>query len=262
MAHTSTVSLANYQLRLTSFEGPLDILLRMIERSQLDVTDISLVQVTDQFMAFVAELNDAPPETIADFTAVGSRLTVLKSRYLLPRPQLEEDEEPQSDLTRELAEYKRLKETAARLHERASANLVSYMPPPQGSIAKPNGEQRPTKPGAYEPTVLLHAIRRRLSAMPKPTQLIQARRVVSLGEMTALIESHCEGGTKVTYHDVVQDFRTRAEYATAFLAVLVLLRRRAVRADQTDLFGRINLQRDFDAESVSMEFAPGKEIAS
>ena len=95
------ISLANYQLHLPSFEGPLDLLLRLIERSQLAIADVSLVAVTDQFLARVAEMRASgavPDETIADFAAVGARLTVLKSRSLLPRPPRVDDELPENDL--------------------------------------------------------------------------------------------------------------------------------------------------------------------
>src|SRR5690349_9456548 len=101
-ANGSAPTLANYQLRLPAFEGPLDVLLRLIERSQLAIEDVSLVAVTTQFLDHVASLASAPSHIVADFAAVGARLTVLKSRSLLPRPPLDTEEPEQSDLTHQL----------------------------------------------------------------------------------------------------------------------------------------------------------------
>src|SRR5688500_6070354 len=105
------LTLVNYQTRLPSFEGPLDLLLRLIERQKLDINEVSLVTVTDQFIGFVAKMEDAPLEVIAEFTSVGTRLTVLKSRSLLPRPPVQDEEtEPDpDDLVEQLRAYKRLK---------------------------------------------------------------------------------------------------------------------------------------------------------
>jgi segregation and condensation protein A len=92
-----------YQLRLPAFEGPFDVLLRLVERSHVVITDVSLIEVTSQFLAYVAELDQQDAELIAEFSSVGSRLVVLKSRSLLPRPPIEETEQV-SDLARELIE--------------------------------------------------------------------------------------------------------------------------------------------------------------
>src|SRR5829696_2958195 len=98
--------LPGYQLRLPTFEGPLDVLLRLIERSQLAIADVSLVAVTDQFLAYLDQVGDAPPETIAEFAAVGARLVLLKSRSLLPRPPALEDDADPGDLVRQLVAYR------------------------------------------------------------------------------------------------------------------------------------------------------------
>ena len=82
-----TATLDAYQLRLPSFEGPLDVLLRLIERDQLAISEISLLAVFDQFMAHLDALEAAAPEAIAEFLMVAGRLSVLKSRALLPAPQ-------------------------------------------------------------------------------------------------------------------------------------------------------------------------------
>src|SRR5688572_3267106 len=95
-----------YQLRLPSFEGPLDLLLKLVERQQLPITDISLVAVSDQFLAAAREIGGASPESVAEFASVGARLVSLKARTLLPRPSIDEEDEEPSELVVQLIEYR------------------------------------------------------------------------------------------------------------------------------------------------------------
>src|SRR5919107_400684 len=105
-------TLDGYQLRLPSFEGPLDVLLRLIERDQLAISEISLLAVFDQFMAHLDALEAHPPEIIAEFLMVAGRLSVLKSRALLPRPARPQEEPEEVDLVRQLEAYRAVKVAA------------------------------------------------------------------------------------------------------------------------------------------------------
>lgn len=239
---TAPLTLVNYQTRLPSFEGPLDLLLRLIERQKLDITEVSLVAVTDQFLRFVSEMDDAPVSVIAEFTAVGTRLTVLKSRSLLPRPPAREEEiEPEpDDLVEQLRAYKRLKEVAVELGQRREADLVSYTHHGTGPIMKRH-DVRPPRLASYEPTVLVRAIRRRLSTIPNTVQTIRQRRIISIREMTDRVLTLLGSLSVVRFSQVVDGYQTRSETATAFLATLVLIRRRSIDATQGDLFSEIML---------------------
>lgn len=239
---TPPLAFVNYQTRLPSFEGPLDLLLRLIERQKLDITEVSLVAVTDQFIAFVEEMEDAPLEVIAEFTSVGTRLTVLKSRSLLPRPPVhEEDEEPDpDDLVQQLRAYKRLKAIAAELGKRREDDLVSFTHRGTGPIAR-RSEVAPTRLAHYEANALVRAIRRRLSTIPVAVQTIRQRRIVSIREMTDRVLVLLDRLPSVRFSQVVEGYGTRSETATAFLATLVLIRRRSVDAVQDGLFSEIRL---------------------
>ena len=98
-----------YQVRLSLFEGPLDLLLHLIEREELDITKISLAQVTDQYLAYISQLEELHPETLADFLVVAARLLLIKSQILLPRPEAQplavDEEDPGEALARQLREY-------------------------------------------------------------------------------------------------------------------------------------------------------------
>src|SRR5215204_4965381 len=127
----TTASLAppfldGYQLRLPAFEGPLDVLLRLIERDQLSISDISLLAVFDQFIEYVNALESSTPEIIAEFVAVAGRLSVLKSRALLPRPTKTVDEPDEIDLVRQLEEYRVVKAAAVLLASRQQAGSGAF----------------------------------------------------------------------------------------------------------------------------------------
>src|SRR5512137_283080 len=104
-----------YQVRLPVFEGPLDLLLQLIERERLDISVVSIAAVTEQFLIYVRQIEDIQPDTLADFLVMAARLVWIKSRILLPqpaRPDDDEEEDPAEALARQLKEYKRFKEAA------------------------------------------------------------------------------------------------------------------------------------------------------
>ena len=134
---TEVATDSRYVVRLPLFEGPLDLLLYLIEREELDITAISLAAVTDQFVAYLRGLGEVQPGVIADFLIVAARLILIKSRLLLPKPpkppEDEDEEDPGEALVRRLRAYKRVKEAASWLRDLEERSLRSYVrvaPPP------------------------------------------------------------------------------------------------------------------------------------
>ena len=123
-----------YQLTLPMFEGPLDLLLHLIEREELDITSIALVAVTDQYMQYLHASEQLNIDALADFIAIGARLLLLKSRALLPRTpeQIAEDdleaEAIAEDLTAQLEEYRAFKNAASYLRELDEAVPLQFQP--------------------------------------------------------------------------------------------------------------------------------------
>jgi segregation and condensation protein A len=249
----STVSdfstLDGYQLRLPVFEGPLDVLLRLIERSQLAITDVSLVSVTEQFLAYFEGLGAAPPDVIAEFMAVGSRLVLLKSRFLLPRPPAQEADETHDDLVYQLIAYRAIKDAAVCLGEWDASGAGAFVRS-SGAIATVESVS-PPKLALHEANLLARALRRRFSVAPLARQMVASLPVVSLRVMIERVLTRLGGHGPVLFSDVRQSCNDRNEVLTAFLAVLVLLRRRVVEVGQQELFGEISIVRNSD------ETAPG-----
>lgn len=248
------ISLDQYQTRLPSFEGPLDLLLHLIERQKLDISEVSLVAVTDQFLNHVATLEDRTPHIIAEFTSVGTRLTVLKSRWLLPRPPVtDEEESPDPDeLVEQLKAYQQLKKAAAELSSRMDDGYVAYFPTSTGPVVR-HRDVGETKLAKYESNVLLKMIRRRLAAVPKVVQSIKARRIVSIREMTDRVLDAVTNFSRIRFSTVTENSVSRTERATAFLAVLVLVRRNIITAEQGELFDEIELAKGQEVSTDSLE---------
>ncbi len=231
------LALNAYQFRLPSFEGPLDILLRLIERDQLAITEISLIAVTDQFLDHLATLQEQPPALIAEFTAVGSRLVLLKSRSLLPRPAVEVDEPDPDDLVRQLEQYRALKAVSEHLAARDRVALGGFG---RGeAVALP--EAPPPRLALHQPASLARALRRRLTTAIGPVQVVASQRVVTLREMTERLLTTLTGGNR-SFLAFRASCVSREEVLVGFLAMLVLVRRRVVDASQDTVFGDITLQ--------------------
>jgi segregation and condensation protein A len=240
-APLDTTKVIGYQLRLPSFEGPLDVLLRLIERSQLQITDVSLVTVTDQFLAYIESLEQAEPDLIADFTNVATRLVLLKSRSLLPRPPSIDDDEEASDLARELIEYRAVKEAAQTLAEKDRRGEGAFARA-LGGVATPSQTSLP-KLAAHEASWLARAIRRRLTTIPSPRAIMHARPMISLREMVERVLHGVSERPHASFSGIARQCRDKHELRTAFLAVLVLIRRRVIDAEQEVPFGEITMSR-------------------
>lgn len=251
--------LSNYQLRLPAYEGPLDVLLRLIEQSKLDIEDVSLVAVTSQFLSFVASLETASPSVIAEFATVGARLTVLKSRSLLPKPVVEPEEPEQSDLTYRLREYKRVKDLAYHLGELHARGTNAFGVAAGGAITRPV-PGRPSRLVRHDPSSLVRSLRRRLTVIPRQPEFIRQRRAVSLRDVVSRVAFLVSRSNEIRFSSVVSSYRTRTEVATAFLAVLVLVRRQAVAVAQGDLFGEIALHRDPRGNSFDSSLDDGEFV--
>ena len=234
MTMSDASGLAGYQLHLPSFEGPLDVLLHLIERERLDISDLSLVAVTDGFLAYVAGLGDAPPALLADFAGIAARLLVLKSRSLLPRPAAEEQEADVDDLAEQLLRYQQAKLAAARLREAERAEWRSFVRPERADLPPPN-VTLVAPPLAHLRRALVRTIAR-MRPQPRHASL---RPVVTIGEMIGRVRTLL---TRALHPFRFQDLthgRGRDETIAGFLAVLTLWRRGEIHVTQRDLFGEI-----------------------
>lgn len=226
------------------FEGPLDLLLHLIEREELDITTVSLVQVTDQYIAALRTEEQIDMRALADFVAVGARLILLKSRALLPRTpeQINEDDLEAdllaTDLTAQLEEYRNFKNAASYLRQLEEAGHRSYprtVPPPEAWL--PTGLERITLEKLT--SALAKALERLPPIMPEPKRL--QRQIVNIAQRRADLMGVIGRYGRTPFSRLIERCRTRLEAIITFMAILDLLKTEDVVAEQTAAFGEIVL---------------------
>ncbi len=244
-----------YACSVPGFEGPLDVLLRLIEREELDITEISLALVAEQFVAYIAAQPDSDPALLAEFAAVASRLLLLKTRGLFPRaaetPLAESDVAPdEDDLVRQLIEYRQIKGAAGGLALRDRAGLRAFAPVavPAHATAGAVPEITLAPAGPFDLLRAVHLIPR-----------------ISVGEMAARVLERLLTRPRgdVRLSRLVREAHSRPEVVTTFMAILELVRRRRADALQEVPFGDIVVVIANDQPVVDDSVADGtKETAA
>ena len=238
---------AGYAVHLAIFDGPIDLLLHLIERQELDISEVSLVAITDQYLRSIEEMQDIGPEALADFLLVAARLLYIKSRGLLPQPPVEEVEEAAGEaLIQQLLEYRRFKMAAEELRMRVDIGLrtnVRLAPRPQ--------VERTLDLSSLTIAKLFAAAQKTLLRLPEsstPPQ-IQAYTITVAEQIAAVrsrISSHNgeEGGGSVIlpFSALLSHSRSRLEIVVTFLAVLELIKLREIAVEQEEMFGEIVLR--------------------
>lgn len=231
------VRLADCPIAVEGFYGPLDLLLRLVEERHLPVTELSLAAVTDQFLSRLATLDDVPLELVADFAVVAARLVALKARALLPRPAEPEpaDAPEPDDLVKQLQLYQAFRAVALELRLREQ----------NGQRAYPRSPSRRPQPSRHalvtlESGALASALQRwhrRVTPPPAPLRLPPE---LSLQAMARRLLARLRRGAR-TFGELVGQRAERRELAAGFLALLALLRRGLVVAEQAVPFGEITV---------------------
>ena len=233
------------QLTLPFFEGPLDLLLHLIEREELDVTSVALVAVADQYLAMLHEQEQINVDALAEFIWIGARLLLIKSRALLPRPEAEEqasedEEDPGEELARQLREYKLFKEAAGQLRTIEVAGMHSYprvAPPPE--LPPPTGLDGVTLDLLRE---MVEIAITRVPEPKEPVQIIRPHRI-TVREKIAMLRERLASQHRVSFRAVIDECTSRMEIIIVFLAVLELIKSRLLDAEQDASFADIVLVR-------------------
>jgi segregation and condensation protein A len=253
IAAQSETEQPNYVVRLPLFEGPLDLLLHLIEKRQMEITTISLVAVTDQYLDYLKRLETLPLANMAAFVSIAARLLFIKSQSLLPRQaQQETSQEMESaaamaeDLQRHLLEYKFAKEIAAVLRQREEAGLQTYARSALLAGIEAQLDWTPPTLVGLEAVALSQAFQRLLDLRAKEEAagaLTLPLERVRVSDRSAEIVSLLSARPSILLAEIITRESSRFVIVVTFLAVLDLWKHERIAVTQETLLGPILLAR-------------------
>jgi segregation and condensation protein A len=236
-------------VKLDLFEGPLDLLLHLIKKSEVEIADIPIAAITDQYLAMIEGVSELNLDNAGEYLVMAATLTFIKSRMLLPATpgdDDEPDEDPRTELVHQLLEYQRSREAAAHLPRRpllARHDYVTAGQPPD-----------PPEPGEEGPLVrdatlgdLLEALRGVLERTAKPKAHEIMRPMRSVGECVHTILSRFALSDRIQFTELFDEDASRGDVIVTFLALLELVRLKVIRAQQDERFGAIALTLTVDS---------------
>lgn len=226
-----------YQVSLEKFSGPLDLLLQLIEKNELDIVEVSLLKITDEFVKYVETLEEIKPEELADFLVMAARLLFFKSNLLIPGL-LPIDEEP-DDLVNQLKIYREYFLASKTIHKIFNKNNIAFSREKFPSDLVQQSFRLKTK---IAPKMLQHYCENILQVVVSQMKLAQKtiRKVISLKEKVAHIIKLLANNIELKLGSLFSP-QSRAEAVVTFLAVLELVKERHADARQDGLFEEITI---------------------
>lgn len=232
----------SFAVQLENFSGPLDLLLHLIRKNQVEITDIPIAEITAQYLAVIDTMQTLNLDVAGEFLLMAATLLHIKSRMLLPQivddgdEEGAEEEDPRAELVRRLLEYQKYRDAAVQLDELPQLHRDFFTRSAPAPEVSEEGEGDCAAVGLYD---LLQALQQLLAERPAPLvhevsveQLTVAERI---GEVLAALE----GQQSLSFAELFADRRGRPEVIVTFLALLELVRLRLVRLLQSQRFGTI-----------------------
>ncbi|MBV54653.1 MAG: segregation/condensation protein A [Candidatus Marinimicrobia bacterium] len=234
-----------YQIELENFTGPLDLLLFFIRRDELDIMDIPISHITDEYLEFVEAAKFLNVAVAGEFIAMAALLMRIKAKFLLPKPVSEEEgepEDPRTELIQRLLEYKRFKEAARGLAERADEQSRKF------PRAVTFNLENSVPDAAYylgDASIfhLVTTFKNLLSNIPVVNRYDITKEQVSVQKQVGYILGCFVDQSQRLFSEIVKPTASRSEIITTFIALLELVRDGKVIVMQKDVFEELVLQR-------------------
>lgn len=236
--------ISTYTVATPVYEGPLDLLLQLIEKAELDITKLALAQVTDQYLEHLKIVQEHSPDEVSGFLVIAARLVQIKSEALLPRPQqrAQDEEDPGEALARQLREYKRFKSISTLLIKRDLDGMHSYIRLAPIPYIEPRVDLADINVNDLLDAVShLQSISAQSSTDPSIESVVSAPRI-TIRKKIDLITKRLRVLKHASFQSMLGRTRTRVEIVVTFLAMLELVKRHWVRAQQEQIFGEIKLE--------------------
>jgi segregation and condensation protein A len=247
-----------YHVRLAVFDGPMELLLHLIRKNEVDIYDIPIAEITRQYLETLDLMEELNIDLASEFLVMAATLIHIKSKMLLPPPHEdgttdELGEDPRNDLVARLLEYERYKEAAQQLHQQEEVRGAIWIRPEEAmrALEGTNGHDKTPAEGLVDVDLfeLFSAFREVLGRVRQRVDLVYEREFISIEEMIDRLKERLSPGSQSTFGDLFDQAHDRATVIVTFLAVLELTRLREIRIFQQNLFGPIHVQRLGGAES-------------
>ncbi|PLR99801.1 segregation/condensation protein A [Bacillus sp. T33-2] len=239
-----------YNVKIEAFEGPLDLLLHLINRLEIDIYDIPVAEITEQYLIYIHAMKELQLDVASEYLVMAATLLAIKSKMLLPMHEedvledefaLEEDEDPRNELVERLIEYKKFKEAAVDLKELEQERGLMYTKPPAdlSEYAKQaNMDNSKLDVSLYDMLGAFQKLLRR-KKLQKPMSTRIARQEIPIEKrMEEIIEQLKRSGERQSFYDLFP-YGDREHIVVTFLAVLELMKRREINVEQEYNFAEI-----------------------
>ncbi|HYD93555.1 MAG TPA: ScpA family protein [Candidatus Paceibacterota bacterium] len=229
---------STYTIRTSAYEGPFDLLLELIEKRKLSVNELSLAQVTDDFIQHVKNQADFPMEDATEFISVAATLLLVKSKSLIPELELSgEEEQDVDDLKRRLLAYEKTREVSRTLGQLFGRSVMI-----SAGERAPDVMFAPSKDLSV--AALETALREALRALEKEEVLPEARvrPMVTIEEMMDRLMGRVQKALTMSFKEFSGDAKEKVEVIVSFLAMLELVKQGAIAADQHGTFADIHIR--------------------
>ncbi|WP_071460020.1 segregation/condensation protein A [Bacillus massilinigeriensis] len=238
----------SYNIKIEAFEGPLDLLLHLINRLEIDIYDIPVSQITDQYLIYIHAMKELELDVASEYLVMAATLLAIKSKMLLPKHEEEEDyqefeeeTDPREELVEKLMEYKRYKEAAVELKMLEQERGLVYTKPP--SDLSQFAEEEKNSNGKLDVSLydMLGAFQKllRRKKLQKPATAKITRQDIPIEKrMEEIVSSLIKTGGRKKFHELFPSME-REQLVVTFLAILELMKRKEIMVEQESNFSDI-----------------------
>lgn len=251
-----------YKVKINAFEGPLDLLLHLVKQLEIDIYDIPVAEITEQYLDYIHLMQDMELDIASEYLVMAATLIEMKSRMLLPKPELEPDEfengydteedDPREELIRQLVEYRQYKQLADTLQERSQNQSLYYYKPVSHFGQYRNESFTNSHKAVYSKADLLTAIQKmtRKRVLRKTIQTRIDRRTLPIGtRMVEIIDILRDKNKPLTFKELF-DYPDRTHVIVTFLAILELMKNKHIFCAQEDNFNEIMITKQDGVEEI------------
>ncbi len=228
-----------YHVRTEKFEGPMELLLELIQKEKMDITELSLSKVTDEYLEHIRNNQDIKLEHLADFLTVAARLILIKSKAILPTLKFSEEEEEEiKDLTYQLAEYKKFKEAALKIGQLTEEKRFCFSREGFANVAPIF--YPPEDINMYDLKKYFLSVLAEIPVIEKLQEEIVSE-AVTMEERINDLEGMLREKIQSSFSALVEDAKDKVDVIISFLAMLEMVKQRLVQVEQGELFSEISL---------------------